>query len=150
MKSALTLVRHAHFSQVLDGQGEKTSHPFFFEKPLERFGGRNQSWVHYCRAEFLFCGSKIERDVEYSSAALLPPSGLVFVRNKTVHADAQVGSQPAFLGIKLFEQFAFQKFHEESLCEILRHVGGPVPSPAHVLIYGFPVRRAQFAQVLHG
>jgi len=84
--------------------------------------------------------------VEYISAALLPPSGLVFIRNKTVHANAQVGSQPAFLGIKLFEQFAFQKFHEESLREILRHVGGPVPSPAHVFIHGLPVGRAQRLQ----
>src|SRR6266403_4652681 len=143
MKSSFPLTGHAHFAQVFHGQCKEASHPFFFEKLLERFWGRNQSWVHYGRAEFLFCASKIERDVEYISAALLPPSGLVFIRNKTVHANAQIGSRPAFLGIKLFEQFAFQKFHEESLREILRHVGGPVPSPAHVLIHGFPVRRAQ-------
>src|SRR6266550_7416596 len=101
MKSSFPLARHAQFAQVLHSQHKEASHPFFFEKLLERFWGRNQSWVHYCRAEFLFRASKIERDVEYISAALLPPSGLVFIRNKTVHADAQVGSQPAFLGIKL-------------------------------------------------
>src|SRR5256885_11036070 len=51
MKSSFPLVRRAQFAQVLDGQREKTSHPFFFEKLLGRFWGRNQSGVHYGRAE---------------------------------------------------------------------------------------------------
>src|ERR1700687_5786276 len=101
MKCSFPLTSHAQFAQVLHRQREKAEHPFLFEKLLERFGGRNQSRVHYCRAEFLFRRRKIERDVEYISTALLPPPGLVFIRNKTVHTNAQVGSQPAFLGIKL-------------------------------------------------
>src|ERR1700732_2716439 len=103
MKRSFPLARHAQFAQVLHREREKTSHPFLFEKLFERFGGRNQSRVHYCRAKLLFRGSKIERNMQYISAAPLPPSSLVFIRNKTAHADAQVGSQPAFLRIKSFE-----------------------------------------------
>src|ERR1700682_4056281 len=110
MKCSFPLARDAQFAQVLHGQREKAAHPLFFEKLLERFGGRNQSWVHYCRAKLLFRSRKTERDVEYISTALLPPPGLVFIRNKTVHAHAQVGSQPAFLQIKSFEQLSFQQF----------------------------------------
>src|SRR6266446_10255496 len=107
MKRSFPLARHTQFAQVLHGQREKTSHPFLFEKLLERFWGRNQSRVHYCRAKLLFRGSKIERNMQCISAALLSPPGLVFIRNKAVHANAQVGSQPAFLRIKSTCAFAW-------------------------------------------
>jgi len=90
-KGSFPLTGHAQFAQILDGQGEKTSQPFLFEKLLERFGRRNRSGIHHCRAEFLFRARKIQRDVRHSSAALLPSSGLVFVHHKAVHAEAQIG-----------------------------------------------------------
>ncbi len=82
------------------------------------------------------------------SAALLPPSGLVFVHHETVHAEAQVSSQPAFFRIKFVEEFAFEKLDEKSLSEILRGIRRAIPSQSHIFIDGFPVRRAQRFQRL--
>src|SRR6266851_2472663 len=78
-----------------------------------------------------------------ASAALLAVSGFVFIHDNAVHANAQVGSQAAFVGIKFVEQLAFTKFREKSLREILGRLSRPVPSPADIFGDWFPVGRAQ-------
>src|SRR4029077_12296807 len=81
-----------------------------------------------------------------ASAAFLPASSFVFIHDKAVHANAQIGSQPAFLRIKIVEQLPFQQFRKKALREILGRIGRTVPAPAHVFIDGLPVGRAKRLQ----
>jgi hypothetical protein len=78
----------------------------------------------------------------------LSPSGFVFIHDETVHAEAQVRSQPALFRIEFVEEFAFEKFDKKSLREILRGIRRAVPSQAHIFVDGLPVRRAQRFQRL--
>ena len=142
MKGSFALARDAEFAQFLDSQREQAAHPFLFKEFFEGFRRRDFRRIDRGCAQFFFRRGKIERDVRHISAALLPPSGLVFVHHETVHAEAQVSSQSTFLRIKLVEELAFEKFDEKSLGEILRRVRGAVPSQAHIFIDGLPIRRA--------
>src|SRR5438132_8653084 len=77
------------------------------------------------------------------TAALLAPAGFVFVHDKAVHANTQIGSQTTFVRLEFVEQLPFEKLRKKSLRKILRIVGGPVPSPADVFVDRLPVRRTQ-------
>jgi len=81
-----------------------------------------------------------------AAASLLAPRGFFLVHHKAVHAKAEIGAQLALRRIVFSEQFAFEHFGEESLRQILRIFGRPIPSQAHVFVDWLPVRGKQSIQ----
>ena len=142
-KGALAFARHTELMQFLDSQAEQTAQPFFFEELLKRFRRRNRRGIHHRASQLLFGGGEIQGHVRDISAALLAPAGFIFIRNKAVHANAQVGSQASLLWSEFFEQLALEHFDKKALRQILRFVRGPVPAQANVFVDGLPVGGAK-------
>src|SRR5207302_461519 len=117
MKRTLAPAGQAKLVQVLDCQSEQAPKPFFFKEFVERFRRNNPGGIHHRIAQFLLGGGKIEGHVRDVSAALLATVGFVLVRNKTVHANAQIGSQAGLLWLELFEQFALEHPDKKSLSQ---------------------------------
>src|SRR5580693_3855136 len=100
---------------MLDRKGKQAAYPFFFEERVERFRGNKGRGVDGSGPEFFFCAGKVERDVLDVSTAFLPAGGFLFIHCKAVHAQAEIGAEPAPFGIKATEEFPLEQFGEEAL-----------------------------------
>src|SRR5207245_5747644 len=67
----------------------------------------------------------------------------VFVEDKAIDAEAEIGAEAALGGIEAIEEFALEQFGEETLREVLGVGGGAVPAKANVFVDGLPVGGAE-------
>ena len=80
------------------------------------------------------------------SAAFLPAGGFLLIHHKAVHAHAEIGAEPALVGVKAAEEFPLEQFGVEALGEVLGVGRHPIPPQANVFVDRLPIRRAKGVQ----